>query len=73
MKHKKLLIIFVLIIAIVLAYLLINGYTKINKYKLNVDNDYSDKEQLCCGGPVLLSQQGGGCGSQHQAQCAWRV
>ena len=42
MKHKKLLIIFVLIIAIVLAYLLITGYTKINKYKLNVDNDYSD-------------------------------
>ena len=42
MKHKKLLIICVLIIAIVLAYLLITGYTKINKYKLNVDNDYSD-------------------------------
>ncbi len=42
MKHKKLLIIFVLIIAIVLAYLLITGYTKINKYKLNVDNDYSN-------------------------------
>ena len=42
MKHKKLLIIIVLIIAIVLAYLLITGYTKINKYKLNVDNDYSN-------------------------------
>ena len=42
MKHKKLLIICVLIIAIVLAYLLITGYTKINKYKLNVDNDYSN-------------------------------
>lgn len=42
MKHKKILIIFVLIIAIVLAYLLITGYTKINKYKLNVDNDYSN-------------------------------
>ena len=42
MKHKKLLIIVVLIIAIVLAYLLITGYTKINKYKLNVDNDYSN-------------------------------
>lgn len=42
MKHKKLLIIFVLIIAIALAYLLVNGYTKIKKYKLNVDNDYSD-------------------------------
>lgn len=42
MKHKKLLITIVLIIAIVLAYLLISGYTKVNKYKLNVDNDYSD-------------------------------
>ena len=42
MKHKKLLIILVVIIATTLAYLLITGYTKINKYKLKVDNDYSD-------------------------------
>ena len=42
MKHKKLLIILVVIIATTLAYLLISGYTKINKYKLNVDNDYSN-------------------------------
>lgn len=42
MKHKKLLIILVVIIATALAYLLISGYTKINKYKLNVDNDYSN-------------------------------